>query len=242
MRLCLNAFTLIILAVTLCNSIQLERRIDVRSKTLIHSVYQYSSGNSERLTDSEGIVVHFDIIHIKEADLKFVKYSTSNIFLDSAFLIDANHNVNGIEIGGLFSSIIYGRDYNFDGIPDIDIITRPSVRSGANTIHCLVLASDSGYFQADVNWYNHLYPNAKDKCLYSIGFGGGEDATCYKLIWSSDTLQEVSKSCYWWDSTMSYRSGEFFLPSDSGWYLSRQKDTAVIPKGYLRAHEMNRDL
>jgi len=112
-------------------------------------------------------------------------------------LLPASHK---IETGSFYDTILI-KDYNFDGVPDVDLITRPANRSGDNAINHIFLRKQDTFELAKKSrrpLCAYITPVKAEKALYGRILNSNGDFIFRKLIWNGNQLiisEEVTSNC-----------------------------------------------
>lgn len=139
------------------------------------------------------------------------KYFLKFIYKDpliggKCFLIQVANNKNDTLSVESLNRISFERvnicDYNFDGLKDLDIITRPENRSGENTNHSIWLQFDKTIKKAKVPDVSNL---KIDTCRHTLlsWYNGRKYCELKRLIWQGDSLTVTEllsaeeKEIYW---------------------------------------------
>lgn len=88
---------------------------------------------------------------------------------------------------GCFFDTILIKDYNFDNVPDFDLISAACNRSGANTIHHIYLNQDSIFTKLKFEHSLNIYPVREEEVIYG-GYNGVWDFSVYKAKWIDEEL------------------------------------------------------
>jgi hypothetical protein len=81
-------------------------------------------------------------------------------------------------------------DFNFDGFKDIDIITRPQNRSGANTNNHILLQKKQTFVKTKENGLSNVL---RDTCRHILSsfYQGRNDCDFAHLSWENDSLVTI---------------------------------------------------
>jgi hypothetical protein len=158
-------------------------------------------------------------------------YDTANNLLSEDSLVEA--------FGYSFNNIIL-TDINFDGIPDIDILSHPANRSRANEIHELWLAREDRTLHKYQNTpLSYCWADHKNMEIYNV-YNGPNSPYFSRFRWVADSLIETETIHIDWNYydepnilkvIYSIREGNGMVVVSDKQYNA--KDEIPIPDGYF---------